>query len=157
MLDYYRRYQIGLKLDHLFPEKEDKTCACGCGMQLTGRKKKWFNNRCKKESLNHFYIIKGDVQIIRYNLFELDGGHCRNCGVYDENWQADHITPVSMGGGACSLENFQTLCNDCHKEKTFNLNRVPYSNNIFASSFNVLPSSNYALRAINERISENVI
>ncbi|XP_045335551.1 DNA annealing helicase and endonuclease ZRANB3 isoform X4 [Leopardus geoffroyi] len=33
-------------------------------------------------------------------------------------WQVDHIKPVSSGGGQCSLDNLQTLCTVCHKERT---------------------------------------
>ena len=33
-------------------------------------------------------------------------------------WEADHIVPVSEGGGACGLENFRTLCVPCHKAET---------------------------------------
>ena len=33
-------------------------------------------------------------------------------------WQADHILPVAEGGGACGLENLQTLCTVCHTRKT---------------------------------------
>ncbi|XP_029461238.1 DNA annealing helicase and endonuclease ZRANB3 isoform X2 [Rhinatrema bivittatum] len=33
-------------------------------------------------------------------------------------WQVDHIRPVYSGGGQCSLENLQTLCTVCHKERT---------------------------------------
>ncbi|XP_006880868.1 PREDICTED: DNA annealing helicase and endonuclease ZRANB3 [Elephantulus edwardii] len=33
-------------------------------------------------------------------------------------WQVDHIKPVYSGGGQCSLDNFQTLCTICHKERT---------------------------------------
>ncbi|XP_014704993.1 DNA annealing helicase and endonuclease ZRANB3 isoform X1 [Equus asinus] len=33
-------------------------------------------------------------------------------------WQVDHIKPVSSGGGQCSLDNLQTLCTICHKERT---------------------------------------
>ena len=36
-------------------------------------------------------------------------------------WQADHIVEVVMGGGLCGLENYQTLCTACHKEKTADL------------------------------------
>ncbi|XP_006169781.1 DNA annealing helicase and endonuclease ZRANB3 isoform X1 [Tupaia chinensis] len=33
-------------------------------------------------------------------------------------WQVDHIKPVYGGGGQCSLDNLQTLCTICHKERT---------------------------------------
>ncbi|XP_025871341.2 DNA annealing helicase and endonuclease ZRANB3 isoform X1 [Vulpes vulpes] len=33
-------------------------------------------------------------------------------------WQVDHIKPVSGGGGQCSLDNLQTLCTLCHRERT---------------------------------------
>ncbi|XP_027691539.1 DNA annealing helicase and endonuclease ZRANB3 isoform X6 [Vombatus ursinus] len=33
-------------------------------------------------------------------------------------WQVDHVRPVYSGGGQCALENLQTLCTVCHKEKT---------------------------------------
>lgn len=33
-------------------------------------------------------------------------------------WDADHIVPVKKGGGTCGLENFRTLCIDCHKKVT---------------------------------------
>ncbi|CAI9156061.1 unnamed protein product [Rangifer tarandus platyrhynchus] len=33
-------------------------------------------------------------------------------------WQADHVRPVSGGGGQCSLDNLQTLCTVCHRERT---------------------------------------
>ncbi|NXM04975.1 ZRAB3 endonuclease, partial [Tyrannus savana] len=33
-------------------------------------------------------------------------------------WQVDHIQPVFSGGGQCSLDNLQTLCTACHRERT---------------------------------------
>ncbi|KAM5280100.1 DNA annealing helicase and endonuclease ZRANB3 [Ctenodactylus gundi] len=33
-------------------------------------------------------------------------------------WQVDHIKPVFEGGGQCALDNLQTLCTVCHKERT---------------------------------------
>lgn len=33
-------------------------------------------------------------------------------------WEADHIVPVQDGGGACGLDNYQTLCIGCHRCKT---------------------------------------
>jgi 5-methylcytosine-specific restriction endonuclease McrA len=36
----------------------------------------------------------------------------------DHVWEMDHIAPVDTGGGACGLENLQTLCVPCHRRKT---------------------------------------
>ncbi|RNF10455.1 putative SNF2/RAD54 related DNA helicase [Trypanosoma conorhini] len=33
-------------------------------------------------------------------------------------WNADHVLPVSQGGGQATMENLQTLCVACHAEKT---------------------------------------
>lgn len=38
-------------------------------------------------------------------------------------WEADHIIPVSEGGGLCGLENYRTLCLRCHKKETAALKR----------------------------------
>lgn len=36
-------------------------------------------------------------------------------------WEADHIVPVSEGGGCCGLNNLRTLCIPCHKKETSTL------------------------------------
>ncbi len=36
-------------------------------------------------------------------------------------WQADHVVPVSEGGGLCGLDNMRTLCVLCHGEQTAQL------------------------------------
>lgn len=33
-------------------------------------------------------------------------------------WQADHVIPVHLGGGECSVENMRTLCSVCHAKVT---------------------------------------
>ncbi len=38
-----------------------------------------------------------------------------------DGWQADHIVPVSEGGGLCGLDNYRTLCLGCHKKATAEL------------------------------------
>lgn len=40
------------------------------------------------------------------------------------DWEADHILPVIDGGGDCGLDNLQTLCCRCHKQKTTRLSRL---------------------------------
>jgi superfamily II DNA or RNA helicase/5-methylcytosine-specific restriction endonuclease McrA len=38
-------------------------------------------------------------------------------------WQADHVLPVSEGGGECTMENIRTLCTGCHQKETAALRR----------------------------------
>jgi hypothetical protein len=40
-------------------------------------------------------------------------------------WDADHVRAVVEGGGECGLENMQTLCLWCHREKTAAMRRTP--------------------------------
>ena len=44
-------------------------------------------------------------------------------GVWRKWWEADHIVPVSEGGGLCGLENYRTLCVPCHKRETAKLRK----------------------------------
>jgi len=117
-LNPYKRYQTRLSVTDLYPTPKDGTCSCGCGVMLTGRKTRWHSRECSREAVTQFSIVKGDTSIIREVLFDTDAGHCRKCGEFDEHWEADHILPVHKGGGACGMENFQTLCQICHKTKT---------------------------------------
>lgn len=113
----YARYQKGLVISDIFPSNSQGLCACGCGRTLTGHQKRWSSKKCERYALTEFLIIKGDIQTIRNELFKRDEGICAFCGRSD-NWQADHILPVASGGGASTLDNFNTLCISCHKEKT---------------------------------------
>lgn len=156
MINPYKRYQVGLPMRFLYPERIDGKCACGCNKILDGRKRRWYSKECQKTALNNFYIIKGDTKVIRETLFRRDQGYCKGCGVYSDTWQADHIIPVHQGGGACTLDNFQTLCEDCHKDKTFNLNPIPHSCNIHAASLNLIPSVLDTFGAFNQRICRDI-
>ena len=119
MIDFFKRYQVGLKLKDLYPLKNDGLCDCGCGKEKKKKKKRWASFECQNNALINFWIIKGDTNIIRQSIFEIEGGFCRSCGIFSDNWHVDHINPVFLGGSACGLDNFQTLCVDCHKAKTY--------------------------------------
>lgn len=112
----YKRTQ-NVKLS-LLTSSINGCCACGCGVKLKGKQVKWASKNCCDSFYRKYEVYRGNTNIIRQELYSIDRGYCRNCGVLDPNWQADHIIPVHKGGGACGLENFQTLCLDCHKEKT---------------------------------------
>lgn len=154
-LNPYKRYQAGLSIGDLYPSVSN-VCACGCGKQLKGKQRKWASKECRLTALYNFYIVKGDTSVIRDILLERDGGFCQHCGVLDENWQADHIIPVFKGGGSCLIDNYQTLCTDCHKEKTY-LDRLPDCCNIQARSLDVIPPPFDGFWTANQRLSPHII
>ncbi len=41
----------------------------------------------------------------------------------EQMWEADHILPVSEGGGCCGLGNYRTLCVVCHNRESGLLRR----------------------------------
>ena len=123
-MDKFKRYQSGLSVKDLFPIQQNGLCACGCGAVLLGKRTRWASNACEKSAIGQFLVVKGDVQEIRKQLFRRDCGKCAKCGAISGRWDADHILSVSEGGGACDINNFQTLCDKCHKDKTLLLNRM---------------------------------
>lgn len=120
MINHSKRYQTGLTLNKLYPSLGE-FCACGCDRILPKNRKKWATDNCRNNSFVNFAIIKGDISIIRHQLYLRDMGACHHCGEITANWEADHIIPVAKGGAALPLSNFQTLCSPCHKEKSYNL------------------------------------
>lgn len=118
MINHFKRYQVGLTLNDLYP-KIDGYCACGCNRPLLKPSRKWFSTECRTKAYLNFAVIKGDNFVIREQLFLRDNGACRCCGEITATWEADHIIPVYMGGGGLGLDNFQTLCEYCHNKKTY--------------------------------------
>lgn len=134
-VDHFSRQQ-GLSIRDVFPVRTDGLCACGCGQKLTGRRTRWATAECSDTAVGFYFVISGNSGAIRWRVHERDHGVCaecdRRCGVRLQGpmpfakrfsvlrikWEADHIIPVHLGGGGCGLENFQTLCEDCHKKKT---------------------------------------
>lgn len=95
----------------------------------------------------HEWRIRTDPGYVRKQVQARDHGVCANCQLdtrtllallrrfmttheahtalrargfrpYSHFWEADHIVPVSEGGGECGLENYRTLCIPCHKAAT---------------------------------------
>lgn len=112
-----------------------------CGVEVPKGRTLWCSQRCVDE----FVVRKGDGRAARI-VFERDKGVCALCGLDTEVlraatrghdqwnelvrrgfnrcqrlWQADHVTPVVEGGGACGLDNLRTLCTPCHKAETARL------------------------------------
>ncbi len=92
----------------------------------------------------HEWKLRTDPGYLREQVFARDRGVCALCGVDTEQlrkdkrkldyaarrqfekhwgprrhlWDADHIVPVSAGGGECGLDNMRTLCLKCHRAIT---------------------------------------
>ncbi len=134
-LDPYQRIHTG-GVVRIFPKRTDGLCACGCGVKLPPQRRRWASNDCGRAAWIFYSIRSGNSQVIRSAVFKRDGGVCGGCGftcdtrlqgpmpflkqwsILRRKWEADHIIPIEKGGGACGLENFQTLCEYCHKTKT---------------------------------------
>lgn len=117
MIDPFSRKQPDFTMQEMFSDKKGE-CACGCGLKLTGRKKRWGSKKCSNNAYHLYSIIKGDTRAIRRGLKIRDKSICKHCNKKTEKWDADHIIPVYAGGGGCTLDNFQTLCRPCHVIKT---------------------------------------
>lgn len=109
-------------------------------------RRSWCSNGCV-----HEYLVRSDGSYVRREVFKRDRGVCKVCrvdctalkkwvgelepedrkvvrivlDVGDRRtfWDADHIVPVSRGGGLCGLEGFRTLCWRCHKGATRAMHR----------------------------------
>ena len=119
-IDRFERYQIRLGMADLFPTIEAGICACGCGVALSGRRRRWASDECGDAAAAVSAVIRGNASWIRVELQRRDGGTCAECGVkkYGGGWEADHVVAVSEGGGGCDLSGYQTMCLECHKGKT---------------------------------------
>lgn len=116
-------------------ERDDGTCA-RCGIEAgniermlnqlwsheyyrdrrqyrTSRKRRNVRKELRKESAAAIWIHQGWTRWLQQRGF--------NSPKTISLWEADHIIPVIKGGGACGLENYQTLCVPCHKSETAEL------------------------------------
>lgn len=117
-LQAHVRFQAYATIPDFFEQPAPKECTCGCGLPLTGRRRRWATDECADFGLVVMSILKCDADLIRRYLIEQHGEGCKHCGVTGEPLQVDHIIPVHQGGGGRWLDNYQLLCVDCHKIKT---------------------------------------
>lgn len=128
-LDPFQRIQSTLGMRACYPDRLDGTCACGCRGELKGRRTRWATEDCCDAAYRAMAVHAGSSSTIRFLLLLRDRGVCANCdgGRREADllgpWEADHILAVSEGGGGLGLDNFQTLCTGCHREKTWELRR----------------------------------
>lgn len=124
-----RKQTIGL--GNMFPQIEKGLCACGCGAELTGKQRRWASGECQNFAVAVHQIIGGDpIFIDRFLQLYVGNKNCASCSKSEQDCpkhlrrdnflfiQKDHIVPVHKGGGGCWLDNYQYLCDYCHKEKS---------------------------------------
>lgn len=127
-VNHFSRIQ-SVSIGDMFP-LNGNLCGCGCGAELTGRKRRWATDGCKYFAQAVWGIINGHSEIISSYLRLYNGTiACIECGLTDSYKEyknglgvsaihKDHIVPVFKGGGGCWLSNYQYLCDTCHKTKT---------------------------------------
>jgi len=135
--------RIGYNIVILEPTKswiKENKCG-GCGLIKTEWKRSITYRCCSTqctEKMNSNYVYYGWQQV-RDKIFQRDNFTCKICNYKAEHKEitkeicgrtftetlhpnaqldADHIIPVSVGGGEWSFDNIQTLCKSCHKDKT---------------------------------------
>lgn len=124
----FNRFQ-GFGMVELFPN-EDGKCACGCGKELSGRRKRWYSDECVKFPKQILRVINGDPQFITRCLQEAYGMGCSVCGKTSmeisrpnvNDWRTpielEHTLAIKLGGGGAWLSGYTLQCFICHREKT---------------------------------------
>jgi len=128
-IDKFKRKQ-SIPFELLFPKKKNGICDCGCGKKLQGKRTRYATDDCSKFTQSVWGILINHPQTIdKFLKIKFKDWACCNCGVMDKYKEyknglivnaihKDHIVPVFKGGGGCWLDNYQLLCDDCHKLKT---------------------------------------
>jgi 5-methylcytosine-specific restriction endonuclease McrA len=91
--------------------RRDNGICAACGMDC-----KWLSAEARK-------IFKITPRYYMDPAFKAQWGPWYSGANYGAIWEADHIIPVSEGGGCCGLDNYRTLCVRCHKLETKELAR----------------------------------
>lgn len=113
-----------------------------CNLEVPSGRFTFCSDWCVEE-----WKLRSNAAHLRQRVLERDRGICAQCGVdciaelrhikrlrgasrlkalaeWGMNkrktlWDADHIVPVSEGGGECDLSNMRTLCLKCHRQRTY--------------------------------------
>jgi len=118
-----------------------------CRKEVPSGRRTFCNDDCV-----HEWRLRTDPGYLRDQVLARDRGICASCGLdtiefyrrfqlvparkrkalrsqldlhagRKSFWDADHILPVSEGGGECDLSNIRTLCLWCHQKHTAELRR----------------------------------
>jgi 5-methylcytosine-specific restriction enzyme A len=127
------------------PKGASGRCLCRwCGLEVPPGRRTFCSDWCVEE-----WKLRSDPGHLRARVFQRDRGVCAVCGLNCVSelcrikrlcgparfrasaewslrgrrtlWDADHVVPVSEGGGECDLSNMRTLCLKCHRLRTAEL------------------------------------
>ncbi len=117
-----------------------------CGLEVPPKRSTFCSAWCVNE-----WRLRTDPGYLREQVYARDRGVCALCGTDTDAawrrlrrlrgaaraaalaewgikerqrktlWDADHVMPVSEGGGECDLDNMRTLCLKCHRQVTAEL------------------------------------
>jgi hypothetical protein len=95
---------------------------CGKPLRDVNPRLRKFCPHCEREFFNR-YVQYDCWSWFRERVKERDKNHCVRCGVdLGYTWVCDHIVPLVKGGKDWledpEMSNFQSLCEECNKEKT---------------------------------------
>jgi 5-methylcytosine-specific restriction enzyme A len=117
-----------------------------CSLEVPARRFTFCSDYCV-----HEWKLRSQPGYLREQILKRDRGICAHCGLdtireqtrlkrasgsarlvlmrhwglnqrmRKSLWDADHILPVTEGGGECDLDNIRTLCLRCHRSVTAQL------------------------------------
>ena len=93
--------------------KRDNGVCASCQLDTEQLKRRV---EARQYKINKERRLKGLLPVNFVSRWESRWGFER--GVNYSYWENDHIVPVEHGGAVLGLDNMQTLCLRCHREKT---------------------------------------
>ena len=100
-----------------FPKRKDdqgRTLCRVCGAVTADNRQTFCGPRCLRD-----FFMRTDWRRVRQVIYARDGGMCMKCGrkVRPDNFQVDHIVPITKGGDEWDLSNLELACPDCNRQK----------------------------------------
>ncbi len=84
-------------------------CCKVCMAPVPPRRSRYCSEECR---------MRNSPSWIARLVLSRDKHTCKLCGDTKVHMEADHIIPVSEGGGLCGLEGYRTLCRKCHGKES---------------------------------------
>ena len=119
-------------------ERDNSVCAL-CSVDTDALKKEYDAIRTRLKETHSYRYQEGEAGDF-LKLHGIPWGR-----ITSDWWDADHIVPVTEGGGECGIDNYRTLCIPCHQKETAALARRLARKRHEARPLPLFDSSNDAL------------